>query len=65
MFSAGVSDLRPSFALASALPVALRNCDPVFKEGIEGKEQRSPLQQGHVSQVQTTDYLSNKIPNKT
>lgn len=63
MLSAGVSD--PSFALVPALPVALRNCDPVFKQGIKGKEQPSPLQQGHVSQVQTTDYLSNKIPNKT
>lgn len=52
--SAGASDL--DFALASALLTVLRNLDPPFEQGKEGKEQPSP--QGQVSPAPTPDYLS-------
>lgn len=46
MLSAGASD--PAFALTSALPAALRNSDPPFEQGCEGKEQPSPPREGQV-----------------
>lgn len=58
--SAGASDL--DFALASALLTVLRNLDPPFEQGKEGKEQPSPQKQGQVSPAPTPDYLSDRIP---